>query len=102
MTDSIEQYEQNFEQAVNFYNQALEFSENKDIEYTLIGTAFYLQDKYQCIQAPVPQFLLFYDAEESSRQKQSLRRYDRTGRNSPSEPQPKVQHSGQSSMVCRA
>ncbi len=33
------------EQALNYYNQALEFSKNKEVEYTLIGTLYYNEDK---------------------------------------------------------
>ena len=35
----------NNHQAVKFYKQALELSENKEIEYTLIGTIFYNEKK---------------------------------------------------------
>ena len=31
----------NTKKAINFYNKALEFSENKEIEYTLLGTIYY-------------------------------------------------------------
>ena len=34
-----------YEDAIAYYTKALEFSKNKEIEYTLIGTAYYLQDK---------------------------------------------------------
>lgn len=34
-----------FEKAIDYYKRALEFSNKKEIEYTLIGTAYYLQDK---------------------------------------------------------
>ena len=41
----FEQYDGNFEDAINYYKQALEFSEHKEIEYTLLGTAYYLLDE---------------------------------------------------------
>ena len=34
-----------YEEAISYYTKALEFSKNKEIEYTLIGTVYYLQDK---------------------------------------------------------
>ena len=34
------------EKALEYYNKALEFSNNKEIEYTLIGTVYYNQDNY--------------------------------------------------------
>ena len=34
----------NFSKALEYYNKALENSERKEIEYTLIGTIYYLQD----------------------------------------------------------
>ena len=33
-----------YEEAVNYYNKALENSQNKEIEYTLIGSVYYIQD----------------------------------------------------------
>lgn len=41
----FKQSEGDFEGAIDYYKKALEFSETKEIEYTLIGTAFYVQDK---------------------------------------------------------
>ena len=41
----FKQSEGDFESAIDYYKKALEFSETKEIEYTLIGAAFYLQDK---------------------------------------------------------
>ena len=40
----MEQYEGNYGNALAFYNRALEISTNKEIEYTLIGMVYYLQD----------------------------------------------------------
>ena len=34
-----------FDKAVEYYNKALEFSENKEIEYTLLGTIYYFEDR---------------------------------------------------------
>ena len=33
--------------ALKYYEKALEFSENKEIEYTLIGTVYYNQDELE-------------------------------------------------------
>lgn len=41
----FEQYDGNFKEAINYYKQALEFSNHKEIEYTLLGTAYYLLDE---------------------------------------------------------
>ena len=41
----IEQFKGNYEQAIGYFEQALEKSTTKEVEYTLIGMAFYLQDK---------------------------------------------------------
>jgi len=41
----INQFEGNYNKAVEFYKRALEFSANKEIEYTLMGTVYYLQEK---------------------------------------------------------
>ena len=41
----MNQFLGNFDKAITFYKQALEYSETKEIEYTLIGMAYYLQDK---------------------------------------------------------
>ena len=43
----IEQFENKFDSAMNYFNKALEFSENKEIEYTLIGMLYYIQDKLE-------------------------------------------------------
>ena len=34
----------NYEKALEYYKKALKFSTQKEIEYTLIGTTFYLQE----------------------------------------------------------
>lgn len=42
---NLELFDKNFDKAIDFYNKALENSEKKEIEYTLLGMAYYLQDK---------------------------------------------------------
>ena len=37
----------NFKLALKYYKKALKTSLNKEIEYTLIGTLYYLEDKYE-------------------------------------------------------
>lgn len=39
----IEQAEGKYESAIEYYKKALEFSKEKEIEHTLIGTAYYFQ-----------------------------------------------------------
>lgn len=41
----MKQFQKDFEGAIEFYTKALEYSQTKEIEYTLIGMAYYLQDK---------------------------------------------------------
>lgn len=41
----IKQAEGKFVEAIDFYMQALEKSSSKEIEYTLIGMVYYIQDK---------------------------------------------------------
>ncbi len=41
----INQFNQNYEQAVEYYLQASRYSTAKEVEYTLIGMAYYLQDR---------------------------------------------------------
>lgn len=41
----IEQFEGNYETAVEYFFKALENSNSKEVEYTLIGMAYYLQEK---------------------------------------------------------
>ena len=40
----LKQSEGNFQSALVFYKKALEFSEHKELEFTLIGTIYYLLD----------------------------------------------------------
>jgi len=40
----IEQFNGNYELAIDYFKQALEKSQAKEVEYTLIGMAYYLQD----------------------------------------------------------
>lgn len=42
----VEQFENNFDGAIEYFKKALEFSEKKEVEYTLIGMAYYLQEKF--------------------------------------------------------
>ena len=41
----IEQFSGNYEKAIDYFQKALEKSQAKEVEYTLIGMAYYLQDK---------------------------------------------------------
>ena len=43
----FEQMNENFEGALNYFFKALEFSKNKEIEYTLIGMVYYFIDKLE-------------------------------------------------------
>lgn len=41
----IYQFRKEYEKALEYYKKALEFSDRKEIEYTLIGIVYYIQDK---------------------------------------------------------
>ena len=41
----IEQFKGNYDSAIEYFIQALDSSQQKEVEYTLIGMAYYLQDK---------------------------------------------------------
>ena len=41
----IYQFRKEYEKALEYYSKALQNSKNKEIEYTLIGIIYYLQDK---------------------------------------------------------
>lgn len=41
----MNQFRGDYETAIEFYRKALEFSQAQEVEYTLIGMAYYLQDK---------------------------------------------------------
>ena len=41
----IEQYYARFDEAINYYKLALQYSTKKEIEYTLLGTVYYMLDK---------------------------------------------------------
>ena len=41
----MKQFQKDFDSAIEFYTKALEYSQTKEIEYTLIGMAYYLQDE---------------------------------------------------------
>lgn len=43
----VKQAEGDYSSAIEFYKKALETSLNKEIEYTLIGTAYYMEDNYE-------------------------------------------------------
>mgnify|MGYP003293515781 CR=1 FL=1 len=43
----VEQAEGNLKKAIEYYKKALENSEHKEIEYTLIGMAYYLQEDFE-------------------------------------------------------
>lgn len=59
---SFELFEKKYESAIEFYNKALEYSENKEIEYTLIGMVYYFQDK---LDEAVKNFNLAIDSNEN-------------------------------------
>lgn len=42
----ISQFNKDYDKAFEYYKKALKYSETKEIEYTLIGMLYYLQDKY--------------------------------------------------------
>lgn len=41
----IKQFSGNFNSAIKYFNKALKYSEKKEVEYTLLGMAYYLQEK---------------------------------------------------------
>ena len=41
----INQFRGKFDSAIRYFNKALKYSKNKEIEYTLIGMAYYMQDR---------------------------------------------------------
>lgn len=57
----IEQFGGNYDEAVSYYKKAVKFSTAKELEYTLIGTAYYLQDK---LDEAVEYFNLAIDAND--------------------------------------
>jgi len=58
----IKQYEGKFNSAVRYFSQALKYSKNKEIEYSLLGTAYYLQEK---LDEAVKYFNLAIDCNEN-------------------------------------
>lgn len=58
----MKQFQEDFEGAIEFFTKALEFSEAKEVEYTLIGMAYYLQDK---LDEAVTNFNLAIDTNEN-------------------------------------
>lgn len=42
-----QQFLGNYNEAIEYFKEALKYSESKEIEYTLIGTIYYLQDKFE-------------------------------------------------------
>lgn len=43
----VKQANGEFKQAISYYKQALKFSNNKEIEYTLLGTIYYNEDNLE-------------------------------------------------------
>ena len=43
----VMQAQQNYKKALEYYNSALEFSQNKEIEYTLLGTVYYNENNFE-------------------------------------------------------
>lgn len=41
----IKQFSGNFNCAIRYFNMALKYSDKKEVEYTLLGMAYYLQEK---------------------------------------------------------
>ncbi len=58
----FEQAAGNYNKAVEYYSEALKYSENKAVEYTLIGVAYYIQDK---LDESIDYFNLAIDADDN-------------------------------------
>ncbi len=43
----VEQFDNNFDKAVNYFHKSLKFSDKKEVDYTLLGMAYYLQEEYE-------------------------------------------------------
>lgn len=57
----LKQSEGNFQSALVYYKKALDFSEHKELEYTLIGTIYYLLDN---LDEAIKYFQLAIDVNE--------------------------------------
>jgi len=57
----IKQFEGKFNSAIKYFNKALKYSKNKEVEYTLLGMAYYMQDK---LEDALEQFNLAIDSNE--------------------------------------
>ena len=58
----FKQAEGNYEEAIEFFKKALEYSSAKEVEYSLIGMAYYLQEK---LDEAVEYFSLAIDANDN-------------------------------------
>ena len=58
----LKQFEQNYEEALGYFKKALKYSKNKELEYTLIGTVYFLQDN---LEEALNYYNLAIDANES-------------------------------------
>ena len=58
----FKQAEGNYEEAIKFFKKALEYSSAKEVEYSLIGMAYYLQEK---LDEAVEYFNLAIDANDN-------------------------------------
>ena len=58
----FKQAEGNYEEAIEFFKKALEYSSAKEVEYSLIGMAYYLQEK---LDEAVKYFNLAIDANDN-------------------------------------
>ena len=57
----IKQFNKEYDKALEYFYKALEFSDSKEIEYTLIGMVYYLEDK---LDEAVENFNLAIDAND--------------------------------------
>lgn len=58
----INQFNGKFNSAIRYFNKALKYSKNKEVEYTLIGMVYYLQDK---LNESIKYFNLAIDCNEN-------------------------------------
>ncbi len=58
----MKQFSKEYDKALEYFYKALEFSDSKEIEYTLIGMVYYLEDK---LDDAVENFNLAIDANEN-------------------------------------
>ena len=57
----IKQFEGKFNSAIKYFKKALRYSKNKEVEYSLLGMAYYLQDN---LEEALEQFNLAIDLNE--------------------------------------